>query len=248
LGRFGLLKIFSLRSPTLRSSYPLLRSAPLHSSQSFEDETLFVPGSLLLPLRQPPSFQFFHERMCLTCGLHCQVCSWDSATFSVPLSRRASRSLATLAISAFVFVLVLDGFLSARRIASDFYGVSNLPHFTGAVNELRFETDTRSQAQTLIAEVGGGQLFFLTPKASFYYLVTDLRNPTPYDYPISFVFGAQGQQEVIGALKEGRIDFVCLFYENWPHSLQARRIVRFVESQMYRQSDLGACRMYSRIL
>lgn len=60
-----------------------------------------------------------------------------------------------------------------------------------------------------LAEVTGPRVFLLRADAALMYLVTDLRNPTPYDYPLASVFGPHGQCEVIAALASGRIRYCC---------------------------------------
>jgi hypothetical protein len=55
----------------------------------------------------------------------------------------------------------------------------------------------------------GGVVFLLRPDAATWYLACDLRNPTPYDYPLASTFGPSGQEEVVGDLRAGRITWCC---------------------------------------
>ena len=164
------------------------------------------------------------------------------------LPPRLSRLLQAGAFLALALVLMADVVASVRRVSSDLYGVSSLSHFSGALNESVFEAHTRLQVQALIDEIGEDQPFLLTPKASFYYLATGIQNPTRFDYPISMVFGANGQQEVIAAVEDSRIDVICLEYEDWPYQLRATELVRYMQHEMHRKSDVGACTIYSKEL
>jgi hypothetical protein len=55
----------------------------------------------------------------------------------------------------------------------------------------------------------GGNVFLLRGDAAVWYLLTGLRNPTAYDYPLASTFGPHGQARVVAGLDSGRIRFCC---------------------------------------
>ncbi|MBI4758740.1 MAG: hypothetical protein HY783_07040 [Chloroflexi bacterium] len=89
----------------------------------------------------------------------------------------------------------------------------------------------------------GEQLFILSPSAGLYYLVTGLKNPTPFDYPLVTAFGQSGQAEVIAAIKQQRIRSVCLTPLGSDH-LKPALLESYVQDNMERSHDIGFCTLY----
>jgi hypothetical protein len=55
----------------------------------------------------------------------------------------------------------------------------------------------------------GGDVVLIRPDASVWYLATGLRNPTPYDYPLSSTFGPDGQEVLVEDIASGRVRYCC---------------------------------------
>jgi hypothetical protein len=55
-----------------------------------------------------------------------------------------------------------------------------------------------------------GNCFLVGSDAPAIWLITDLHNPTPYDYPLASTFGPHGEADVANALSEGSFPFVAV--------------------------------------
>jgi hypothetical protein len=87
---------------------------------------------------------------------------------------------------------------------------STLPHFRGVMIDLAALVDLERETRSLRDNAAGGELFIVGPKAGFYYVLTGLRNPTPYDYPFATTFGKAGEERTARAIREGRIKAACI--------------------------------------
>jgi len=129
------------------------------------------------------------------------------------------------------------------RIASGDYQFSPLPHLRGALVPVSFIEGVRAQTKMLMEFTNGEQLFILSPSAGSYYLVTGLKNPTPFDYPLVTAFGQNGQAEVIAAIKQQQIRSVCLTPLGSDH-LKPALLESYVQDNMERSHDIGFCTLY----
>ncbi|MBC7261057.1 MAG: hypothetical protein H5T63_03505, partial [Chloroflexi bacterium] len=122
---------------------------------------------------------------------------------------------------------------------------STLPHFRGILMQADYVEGVRSQAESLKQYTDGEPTFILNPSAAFYYLLTGIKNPTPYDFPFAGAFGLNGEAEVIEAIQQGRIRYVCItplaFGELTPIQLE-----RYVLEHMEPTHDVGFCTLYRR--
>ena len=123
--------------------------------------------------------------------------------------------------------------------------VSSLPHFRGAWIPAVLEDDAARRARMLTAAAAGERPFLLIPEAGMYYLLTGLKNPTPYDYPYVTTFGPRGERDVITSIEQGRITSVC-FAARGPVALRPVEMARYVEERMVRGDDAGPCTLYRR--
>jgi hypothetical protein len=98
----------------------------------------------------------------------------------------------------------------ANGLRSGCYQFAPWPRFRGVFLRTDFVADTNAQAQVLRDSVQGEDTFILSLPAAFYYHVTGLRNPTPFDFPLSTAFGLHGQEEVIRLLEQGQVCWVCV--------------------------------------
>jgi hypothetical protein len=130
-----------------------------------------------------------------------------------------------------------------RRIRSGYLQVSDLPHFRGCLMRAEFLESVRANAKTLTESAGGESVFILDNSGPLYYLVTGIRNPTPFDDPQAHAFGVNGQAEVISAIDQGRISYVCI-HPLGDDPLAPVLLEDYVQRRMERISDLGFCILY----
>lgn len=109
-----------------------------------------------------------------------------------------------------VFVWLGAGLLAltatrARHVLSDDVVRPEIPHFRGALFEKSTLSDAMRASALMRAAAPSGEIFVVSPRAGFYYLVSGISNPTPYDYPYATTFGKHGQAEVADALRARRI-------------------------------------------
>jgi hypothetical protein len=132
--------------------------------------------------------------------------------------------------------------MAYRNVTSDEYVWSDLPHFRYKMFWASDHAWIRSQAQALTQHTGGEPTLLLAPDASLYYLVSGLKNPTPFDYPLLTTFGRRGMNEVMMALDEGRIRAVCLKKLDWV--LAPVELERYVASTLHWVGSAGPCDLY----
>jgi hypothetical protein len=82
----------------------------------------------------------------------------------------------------------------------------------------------------------------IATEAGLYYLVTGLRNPTPFDEPHVMNFGVNGQNRVIEDVLARRIRAVCLGPVGG--LLGPELIEQYVRATLRPGEDLGFCTMY----
>ena len=139
-----------------------------------------------------------------------------------------------------LFMLAKPGIM----LALGRYRLSSLPHFRGIpmhVADLAKAHRYRSVPDEIPAS---SSLFFLGSEAGFFYLVTGIKNPTPFDNPLATAFGLQGEQTVIAAIARGQIHYVCLNRHDVHPELMPHRLVDFVQTSMEPVRDMGECVLY----
>lgn len=130
------------------------------------------------------------------------------------------------------------------RAASGSSRISAVPHFRGPLISASRQAEILAHARALDDAAGAGT-FLLMPEAGLYYLITGLKNPTPFDYPYVTAFGRRGQQQTMAAIATGRIRTVCLAASG-PPPLRPVDLERYVQEQMEPGPDVGVCRLYRR--
>jgi hypothetical protein len=100
-------------------------------------------------------------------------------------------------------------------------------------------------APAIASHARDGRIFLLFRSAPMVYPVTNIHNPTRYDYPLVSTFGLHGQEETMRILEAGRTP-VCMAApgEDWLR-LEPQPLMRFVEQRMKPGPDLGPCRIYT---
>ncbi|MDW8186262.1 MAG: hypothetical protein RMM07_13530 [Anaerolineae bacterium] len=120
--------------------------------------------------------------------------------------------------------------------------VSDLPHFRGVLIEPALQESVKRDIAALNALHSEKPVFFLHPYAGFYYLLTELPNVTPFDFPLATAFGRYGQEEVIAAIQTGRIQSVC--WERWDWILRPAQLEDFLTRHLRPSGRVGPCVLF----
>jgi hypothetical protein len=168
------------------------------------------------------------------------VYAWHSIRGSL---RRRGRTRTLLAVWLFGGLILVFG-VPLKEILSHDLKKSTFPHFRGVFVESEEKDVVSDRLQKIEKAIPKDEpLFFLTPYAGFYYLLTERKNPTPFDFPIIPELGMQGQNEVVSAIQRRQIPYVCLEHESW--RLTPAQLEEFVQNTMKHGQDLGACVLFS---
>jgi 4-amino-4-deoxy-L-arabinose transferase-like glycosyltransferase len=159
------------------------------------------------------------------------------------LSRRWRRLGAIAAAAVLAPAALVLAALPALRIAAGGARFSEVPHTRGVLIDPGRQERMLLTAQTIARESAGGTTFILAPDAGFYYLVSGVENPTPYDYPLATAFGRTGQADVAAMIENGELDVVCLGLRR-RDDLAPRLVVRAVRRTMEPGARTAACRVY----
>jgi hypothetical protein len=121
--------------------------------------------------------------------------------------------------------------------------LSGLPHFRFALVGRSEERDAERGASAIRREAHGKPLFLVFSRAGLYYLLSGVRNPTRYDYPLVSAVGTSGQEAIIQALADRRLTRLCLD-ERPGARFSLDRLIGFVHGNLVPGSRLGPCRLY----
>lgn len=131
---------------------------------------------------------------------------------------------------------------SIRKLHSDQTAWVDLPHYRYTLLHRDDLVLKQAQTERLRAQMAGEPVLLLLGVAGFYYLATELKNPTPFDYPLATAFGTHGEADTIAALAQKRIRAVCL--QRQAGQLAPVRLERYVIENLQREEDLGECTLY----
>ncbi|MBI4854375.1 MAG: glycosyltransferase family 39 protein [Acidobacteria bacterium] len=125
---------------------------------------------------------------------------------------------------------------------------SSLPHFQGILIDKIGENNSEKIVEMFSPYKESKETFLISPSAGFYYLISGLKNPTPFDYPLITTLGAKGEQEVIAAISEKKIKHVWI--ENskatiYLENLKATALINYIETNMVKTKASGAFTLYS---
>ncbi len=146
-----------------------------------------------------------------------------------------------LAYNFNVFLIIFVFFSLALPIKGFFAKtkkISLIPHFRGIFMEKSEREHFLLIKNQFLKHYKGEIVFFLSTHCGFYFLLFDLKNPTPYDFPIHPAFGCYGEEEVLQKIKLKEIDKVYLDYKtrsNWSNMLLDRhpfKLENFIQNQM----------------
>ena len=168
------------------------------------------------------------------------VLAWH-VLVSQSVARVWLRTAATLIIAADIGIR----FAAAGAALADPDRItSTVPHL-GRLVIPRAQVDVAAAAARRLQDAAGGApLFLLVPDAGFYYLISGIRNPTPFDYPLKPAFGSTGMADTIERLAHGDLSRVCmkpLAGLMAPDALQT-----YIQTHMTQGEDLGTCILYRR--
>jgi len=119
---------------------------------------------------------------------------------------------------------------------------SSLPHLAHVRIAKRREAALASHATAIRDASYNGQLFLLVPNAGLYYLVSGVRNPTPFDYPLATAFGRDGQALLALGVEFGLIGRACM--ATVVGSLAPERLQQAVRNRLRPVADLGPCTLW----
>lgn len=115
---------------------------------------------------------------------------------------------------------------------------SKLPHLNRIYMKQSEYAHWKSLKENFLAYHNGAPIFFLSTHCGFYYLLFELPNPTPFDYPIHPAFGQRGEEFIIQKIRSGHISKVFLDhqkYSNWQAMIHDRHpliLEAFLNDQM----------------
>ena len=158
---------------------------------------------------------------------------------------RTRRVSSILAVAVVVLAVASLVGRSGLRLVSD--PRSALPQFWPALANSNEEQMIRWAGQLETATADLRPTLILVPSASFYYLVTDMQNVTPFDYPLSVII-SDASKRLIEDLRSGRIRSVCFRGSDWAavfETLEPRLVTEFVEREMRPVAVTEACTIYT---
>ena len=166
---------------------------------------------------------------------------WDEARRHWPsVTRWCGMALVAVWANAAVYAHLVPVYKNAtgQMVAAD------LPHFRGTrwpPNTLATLRQNASALRKTATEVGPP--FLLMPSAAFFYLIAEVRSPTPYIYPLVTAFGTGGEDATVQRIQDGSLRAVCVGNLG-PAKLAPQRLPNFVKSKMVPSEDLKFCRLY----
>jgi hypothetical protein len=136
------------------------------------------------------------------------------------------------------------GAAAIASVADETRIVSTTPHLRWLVMP-RAHLDEIERAGARLREAGArGPLMLLVPNAGLYYMISGLRNPTPFDYPLVTAFGRTGLDDTAVRIESGAIPQVCM--KRVSGLLAPDRVQRAVATVLEPAEDLGICTLYRR--
>jgi len=134
-------------------------------------------------------------------------------------------------------------------LVSPEYQFSTIEHFRGTLLRKDLHADIEAWRDDLHRGLSAdNEVFFASTDAAFWYLLTDKRNPTRFDYPLVTAFGQSGESQVASAFVNGDIGAVLLdvgSYEGVP-DLVPMSLVRSALEHGERVSEIRFSKLYRR--
>jgi len=91
--------------------------------------------------------------------------------------------------------------------------ISHIKHF----KYIALDNSLHEHWKTMRQKFSSGEksCFFLSTHCGFYYLLFNLQNPSPFDYPVHPAFGLHGEKELVSAIEMHAIQKVFIEHEDW---------------------------------
>lgn len=156
-----------------------------------------------------------------------------------PALAASLRSMTLGFVAAWAALALVGDAIEAR----DFERVPSGP-LAGALLHAGNWRDLRGETTELAGRIGTDRkVFIVSLEAASYYLIGDLRNPTRFDYPDDFEFGAGGVAEVKAALVNYTINFTCISRTYSPE-LEPEQLIATVKAHSRLVARLRACDLW----
>jgi hypothetical protein len=173
------------------------------------------------------------------------LCAWYELRISEfgPVMEFLRKAVTLCFVATFSLQLIAIWF----PLTSRDYQFSTLKHFRGTL--VRKDVHSRMEAwRTDFSEkvLSDQPVFFVSTDAAFYYLLTQRRNPTSFDFPLVPAFGPHGEEDVANAFAQGKIDKVLLdlrSYEAYPN-MKPTLLIRSVLEHGEPDSEIGFSKIY----
>lgn len=239
----SLAPVFPLQAFLLAPAVALLGVAALIRSagaprREFIVLALFVVASFATVFPRADHGHLVHAVLAL---LVLGACAWGHVRSALPARAAIATEVALglwIAVGLVVVFVDAAGPIVRRELVR-----STLPRLGGALIAREAQETVGEQARSMASELGP-EAFIVSSRAGFWYLVTGVRNPTPWDWPGVTSMGTRGQDEAVARIVRGEIANVCLDTRDW--GLNPRRLEEAVAAHMERVRDLGPCVLYRR--
>lgn len=163
------------------------------------------------------------------------------------LPLRAKRITGFIVWAALIAAIISMALAGGARVISPDYRVSKLPHFRNVLMGKASHDAVERTVVEIRKEAEDGGVFIISPSAGFYYLASDINNPTPFDYPVSTAFGRSGQMDVVKMIESGEIRSVLLdTIEVPPDNLKPATLQSYVKERMKIERAFGKFVVYRR--
>jgi hypothetical protein len=159
-----------------------------------------------------------------------------------PLARRWARAAGIACVAVVLAGAAARLGASTAALVSSSRTWSSLPHLRHVLIPRARETELTAHAAALKSVAPGGSLFLLVPNAGLYYLVSGLKNPTPFDYPLGTAFGRTGEADLEVDLATLRLRQLCM--SRVEGSMAPERLQQAVFARLAPRADLGPCTLY----
>ncbi len=158
------------------------------------------------------------------------------------LPARLRSALPTLLLAWLGLSLVCSYAPQVTGLLRGSYFVSDVPRLRG----LLLPKGQLEEARGLRAEVrrytGDAPVLFMSTGASYFYILTGIQNPSPFDFPLVADFGLHGEDETVAAIADGAIPWVCI-QPMGDYYLRPAALEEYVLSHLQPVADLGICQL-----
>ncbi len=170
------------------------------------------------------------------------------AAIRVEFRGRLSPALQRNSLRAFYALLIPGILYQSGMIFSMFtspaWQCPDRPHFRHIYFQAA-DWRKRERQAGAIAALAPERPFILSAQAGFYYLAANLKNPTPFDFPLVTAFGRNGEQELIAGIRKGWSVPILYdpYIEKWG-PMQPLRLQTAIKSAMRPDTTLGKFVLY----